>query len=151
MTPTRYKMLKDSTIDPSVKEGHPVYRCINYDYGLAADDTAFTGVKHISVTLQPDGGYPYFTVPERDLELVQDVDDGLTLIRVQQLIGLCSYPDTNPRFHHAACGIMSQYLAQRAEEGSMRRVPRYENTAATLREAAVHEFSLAVKHGFIDC
>jgi len=149
MKPPRYIMLKDSTIEPSVKAGQVVYRCMKYDYGLAADDTALTGVKHISVVLNPDGDYPYFTVPESDLEQVQYVSDRLSLRRVQAMLKACPY--SAPRFSHAINGMMAQYLAQAAEEGSMRRVPRYTNTSATLRRVAVDEFSLAVKNGFIDC
>lgn len=149
MNPTRYIMLRDSTIDPSVKAGDTVYRCMNYDYGLAADDTAMTGVKHISVTLSPTGDYPYFTVPERDVEQIQNVSDLLSLRRIHNMVGLM-HPD-RPRFYHAVNGIMLQYFAQAAEEGCLRRVPKYENTASQLRKIAVDAFSEAVRAGFVDC
>lgn len=48
--------------------GTVVYRCIYNDYGCAADDTNITGVHHISVTLQSDGNYPFFTIPYRNLK-----------------------------------------------------------------------------------
>lgn len=52
--------------------GHPagtiVYDFVHYDYGLASDDTRGFGHPHVSVTLDQAGGYPSFTVAERDLE-----------------------------------------------------------------------------------
>ena len=47
--------------------GTVVYDCMVHDYGLANDDTRFTGVQHKSVTLREDGGYPSFTVAVDDL------------------------------------------------------------------------------------
>lgn len=48
--------------------GTAVYMCNYYDYGCANDDTRSTGVEHVSVTLKPDGGYPFFTVPRHELK-----------------------------------------------------------------------------------
>lgn len=59
-----YTMKEDFERGP-VKAGDTVYDCKGHDYGLARDDTESTGVKHISVTLDPNGGYPFFTVPVR--------------------------------------------------------------------------------------
>jgi len=64
----KYRMLKDSSIDKSVKAGATVYDCKGWDYGCSNDDTRGTGIEHTSVTLDPDGNYPFFTVPVRDLE-----------------------------------------------------------------------------------
>lgn len=54
--------------------GHPagtiVYDSRKHDYGLANDDTRYTGIPHISVTLDENGDYPVFTVAEHDLEQV---------------------------------------------------------------------------------
>jgi len=50
------------------KAGTVVYDSRKHDYGLASDDTRITGVPHISVTLDPSGDYPVFTVAEHDLE-----------------------------------------------------------------------------------
>lgn len=51
---------------------HPVgtecYECNKYDYGCASDDTRETEQYHISVTLDPNGDYPFFTVAVKDLE-----------------------------------------------------------------------------------
>jgi hypothetical protein len=66
-----YRLLKDSQIKPTVKAGQVVFDCIKHDYGCAADDTRFTGVAHQSVTLDPSGDYPFFTVPTCDLERLE--------------------------------------------------------------------------------
>lgn len=66
--PKAYKMLRDSTVNPSVKAGDSVYDIKGWDYGCANDDTRMTGVEHTSVTLKDDGDYPFFTVLKRDLE-----------------------------------------------------------------------------------
>lgn len=55
--------------DLSYKKGDVVHRCRKHDYGLANDDTHHTGELHFSMTDQKDGGYPFFTVPERVLEV----------------------------------------------------------------------------------
>lgn len=51
--------------------GHPagtiIYHATGYDYGMASDDTRMTGVEHTSMTLEPSGDYPTFTVPYRDI------------------------------------------------------------------------------------
>ena len=61
----KYKMLADRF---EHKAGTVVYRQRLYDYGLASDDTSYTGIEHISVTLEEDGGYPGFTIPVHQLE-----------------------------------------------------------------------------------
>jgi hypothetical protein len=47
--------------------GTKVYRQRMSDYGLANDDSRITGIQHITVTLNADGGYPGFTVPVNHL------------------------------------------------------------------------------------
>lgn len=71
MSEKAFRMLKDSQIRKEVKAGAIVYRCIGWDYGCANDDTRITGIEHTSVTLDPAGAYPFFTVPKQDLEAVQ--------------------------------------------------------------------------------
>jgi hypothetical protein len=66
-----YTLLADSKIEPSAKAGATVYDCAGHDYGCANDDTRFTGIEHKSVTLNADGDYPFFTVPVRDLQRVE--------------------------------------------------------------------------------
>jgi len=50
--------------------GTIVYPCNMPDYGCAGDDSRTSGDEHISVTLDKNGGYPFFTVPYNDLEQV---------------------------------------------------------------------------------
>lgn len=65
----KYKMIKDSVINPDVLVGTTVYTCLEYDFGCAETESIFTGKAHVSVTLNPAGGYPCFVVPVDDLEL----------------------------------------------------------------------------------
>ncbi|OOG85691.1 hypothetical protein B0E42_12875 [Pseudomonas sp. A25(2017)] len=65
----KYKMLQDSVINPDVKLGSLVYDCVEEDFGCAKAESDFTGLPHISVTLDPDGGYPCFVAPLGILEV----------------------------------------------------------------------------------
>lgn len=65
--PQEYRMLKDAKLEPKATAGTAVYLLREWDYGLAGDDSRMTGVEHVSVTLDPDGGYPSFTVPRADI------------------------------------------------------------------------------------
>jgi hypothetical protein len=47
--------------------GTRVYELKYHDYGLARDDTNHTGIEHESVTMDPMGNYPSFTVPKHFL------------------------------------------------------------------------------------
>lgn len=64
---TKYILNKDSKVNPAVKAGSIVYELRGSDYGLARDDTAMLGYECKSVTLDPEGGYPSFSVPAHDL------------------------------------------------------------------------------------
>lgn len=44
------------------------YRLSMWDYGVAGDDSRRYGTDHISMTLDPRGNYPGFTVPTYLLE-----------------------------------------------------------------------------------
>lgn len=66
----KFKVLKDSRLESSAKAGTFVYACRHADYGCASDDTRATGIEHISVTLDVNGNYPFFTMPRPDLERV---------------------------------------------------------------------------------
>lgn len=74
-----FVMLTDSQIEAEAKKGVTVYKAAKHDYGCASDDTAMTGIKHISVTLKPDGDYPFFTHPLKDLEEVKNIDSPKTI------------------------------------------------------------------------
>lgn len=69
---TRYRLLRDAATNETAVAGTIVYPCAMPDYGLADDDTRMTGIRHVSVTLNPDGDYPFFTVPENNIERVED-------------------------------------------------------------------------------
>lgn len=58
------------TLVPRFKHdaGVTVYMAAVHDYGLARDDTNCTGIEHVSVTLDPEGGYPFFTIPAHQLQ-----------------------------------------------------------------------------------
>ena len=64
-----YKLLQERF---EHEAGIIVYDSAQYDYGLSRDDTNATGIHHISVTTDPNGDYPFFTVPVDHLQkLVQ--------------------------------------------------------------------------------
>lgn len=67
-----YRLLRDAATNPDAVAGTVVYACAKHDYGLARDDTRMTGIVHISVTLDPDGDYPFFTVPEDSISKMED-------------------------------------------------------------------------------
>ncbi len=66
----KYRMLADSTLEPKATRGTTVFSIRSHDYGLANDDARATGRHHTSVTLDPGGGYPFFTVPTDELEMI---------------------------------------------------------------------------------
>lgn len=67
----KYEIINASrAADKSVAVGDIVYEAGGYDYGLANDDTRFTGINHISVTYNMDGSIPYFTIPKEDVKEV---------------------------------------------------------------------------------
>lgn len=67
-----YKLLKDSVTEKKAKAGMVIYALTVYDYNVAMDDTEAFGFEHKSMTLDPTGAYPFFTVPLADLELVTE-------------------------------------------------------------------------------
>lgn len=67
-----YKVLKaDGAADKTIVAGDTVYYCTGHDYGIAADDTRRLGVHHVSMTRDPSGDYPFFTIPRQDLEEIK--------------------------------------------------------------------------------
>ena len=67
LKPEAFRLMRDSDHCPEARAGITVYSCILGTYGLAAQDTRMTGRRHRCVTLDPEGGYPFFTAPEADL------------------------------------------------------------------------------------
>lgn len=68
---SKFEVLVDASNEVKAKAGTVVYSPRMHDYGLAGDDTRLTGIQHVSVTLEPDGGYPVFTIPEKDLKRLE--------------------------------------------------------------------------------
>lgn len=66
----KYKLLKDSKVNPNAKSGAIVYPLAGSDYGLARDDERILGFECTSVTLNEDGDWPGFVVPRHDLERI---------------------------------------------------------------------------------
>ena len=64
LKPEAFRLMRDSDLCPEARAGTTVYSCILGTYGLAAQDTRMTGRRHRCVTLDPEGGYPFFTVPD---------------------------------------------------------------------------------------
>lgn len=62
--------MKAATSSMCYPVGTIVYPAKYFDYGCASDDSQITGIEHVSVTLKPDGEYPFFTIPKKDLEEV---------------------------------------------------------------------------------
>lgn len=79
MRATAYIVSKDSKLEPKAVAGSVIYASQHYDYGLASEDTAVTGIEHRSFTLDPEGGYPFFTMPMRDVILRDESGDGVAL------------------------------------------------------------------------
>lgn len=69
-TPSRFKVLRADRANDHVKVGDIVTLAAGSDFGLAREDTQFTGLEHISVSLKEGGAYPIFTIPTCDLERI---------------------------------------------------------------------------------
>ncbi len=67
--PKAYVVLKTRILQDVVfaTVGDTVFDCIKPDYGSANTDGRLTGIEHRSVTKDPDGDYPFFTIPVFDL------------------------------------------------------------------------------------
>lgn len=61
----RYKLLK-SRFDYAA--GTIAYEYRGHDYGCARDDEYATGQPHLVLTADAEGGTPFFTIPEADVE-----------------------------------------------------------------------------------
>jgi hypothetical protein len=66
-----YLVLRADRASSLVEVGATVYRFEMPDYGCAADDTRLLGFEHVAVTFDPDGDYPFFTIPLADLEQIE--------------------------------------------------------------------------------
>lgn len=66
-----YRVKRADRAASQVDVGQTVYPLKGWDYGCANDDTRFTQIAHVSVTLDPAGAYPFFTIPVVDLEPIE--------------------------------------------------------------------------------
>jgi hypothetical protein len=64
----KYRLLRDSTVEPALKAGVIVYDCILPNYGVKSDDERMFGYECRSITRDEKGSYPFVIVPARDLE-----------------------------------------------------------------------------------
>ena len=64
----KFAIVKASRASAPVREGDIVFKCVKFDYGCASDDTRSTGTPYVSVTADPQGDYPFFTIPLEDLK-----------------------------------------------------------------------------------
>ena len=64
----RYFMKSDSRVEPKATVGTEVFPCRGSDYGMARDDERMLGEPCRSMTLDKDGGYPFFVVPLSQME-----------------------------------------------------------------------------------
>lgn len=71
LIPTKWRVLKQSKIEKAAKPGTIVYGCIEPGYGVAKLDARVSGIPHGTFTLDPVGGYPFFTMPLPDVEKIE--------------------------------------------------------------------------------
>ena len=66
----KYTIIRADRAASEQVAGTVVYDATGYDYGCSSDDTRETGIQHVSVTLNENGDYPFFTIPREDLQAV---------------------------------------------------------------------------------
>jgi hypothetical protein len=65
--PAAFRLLCDQPGETALAAGTLVYECLKDDFGAANQDSRRTGDRHLAVTMDPEGGYPFFTVRRKDL------------------------------------------------------------------------------------
>lgn len=65
--PAAFRLLRDQPGEADALTGAIVYECLKDDFGAANQDSRRTGARHLAVTFDPAGGYPFFTVRKSDL------------------------------------------------------------------------------------
>lgn len=70
----KFRVLKQRVLRGEImaEVGDIVFDQIGHDYGLASDDTRFTGIEHRSVTKKEDGDYPGFTISVYHIEEIKE-------------------------------------------------------------------------------
>jgi hypothetical protein len=69
--PPAFRLLHAHPDEPAAVPGATVYECLQDDFGCAHQETRRTGRRHLAVTFDPAGGYPFFTMPAEDLEPIR--------------------------------------------------------------------------------
>lgn len=67
MSEQAFKVVRSDRSATPVDIGATVYPCKGWDYGCSSEDSRHLGIEFVSVTLEADGGYPFFTIPKEDL------------------------------------------------------------------------------------
>ncbi len=67
---TKYKLLKDSHLQPHIKAGATIYEFDGNDWGCVRDDMMYGGLTTKAMIESPTADAPFFTVPVEDLELL---------------------------------------------------------------------------------
>jgi hypothetical protein len=69
----KYKIISaEHASSDKAQDGDIVYDLGHHDYGCASDDTRYTGMEFVSVTYEPTGQYPFFTIPKEALQQVSE-------------------------------------------------------------------------------
>lgn len=64
-------MREDRASSCEIYRGDFVYQCIKHDYGAVSMDDFIKKIEHIAMTLDPEGGYPFFTIPKQDIGVAE--------------------------------------------------------------------------------
>lgn len=69
--PPAFALLRPHPDEPAAVAGATVFEFLQDDFGCANQDTRRTGRRHLAVTFDPAGGYPFFTMAMEDLEPIR--------------------------------------------------------------------------------
>ena len=69
---TKYRVVDNSRSAIETAVGDIVYLCNKYDYDCSNDDSRIFNEEYISVTRDETGDYPLFTIPARDVEIINE-------------------------------------------------------------------------------
>lgn len=78
-----YLVQRSSAREPAAARGALVYEVLDGDFGMADEDTVLTGRPHVSVTLDPDGKGPTFTMPVRHLRVVRRPEEAAEMAQMR--------------------------------------------------------------------
>lgn len=102
------------TIGPSSGRheiGTICYQLSKWDHGCAYTDSLESGIAHVSMTLDPSGDYPGFSIPFQNLEPADDLAHLETYFDAVRRLGTIRHPDGWQEFFERA----ERYLNNRFE------------------------------------